>query len=91
MRRTLEEIADADFALVVLDGSEALNEDDRQVIAHVANVPHLVVVNKNDLPEAIDLNILNGASRLSVSAKTGKGVDELRTALSAFLLSQNRI
>jgi len=88
MSRTLEEIADADFALVVLDGSEALNEDDRQVIAHVANVPHLVVVNKNDLPQAIDLKILNGASRLSVSAKTGKGMDELRTALSAFLLSQ---
>jgi tRNA modification GTPase len=47
-----------------------------------------VVVNKNDLPRKIDVMNLNGASRVSISAKTGQGLDELRATLEAFLLSQ---
>jgi tRNA modification GTPase len=88
MSRTLERLADADFALVVLDGSERLNEDDHRVLQHAERLPHLIVINKNDLAQEIDVETLNGASRVSVSAKTGEGLENLRSSLKAFLLSQ---
>jgi tRNA modification GTPase len=88
MTRTWEGLADADFALVVLDGSAPMTSDDRRVLDHVSRIPQLIAINKSDLPQVIDLKDLNGVDRVSVSAKTGMGVENLRAALRAFLLSQ---
>src|SRR5438876_305423 len=54
VKRTLETLSEADLALVVLDGSGALDGDDRQVLAKVEHLPHLLLINKSDLPQAID-------------------------------------
>ena len=86
--RTFETLSDADLALVVLDGSGALDEDDCQVLSKTEAHKRLVVINKADLPQMIDLGSLNGASRVHVSAKTGLGLDELREAIRTFLLEQ---
>src|SRR5439155_7618281 len=40
VKRTLETLSEADLALVVLDGSGALDGDDRQVLAKVEHLPH---------------------------------------------------
>jgi tRNA modification GTPase len=88
VRRTLETLSDADLALVVLDGSSALADEDVQVLARAQGVPHLVVINKTDLAQAIELKALNGSRRVHVSAKTGEGVEELKGAMRAFLLEQ---
>src|SRR5207249_3944043 len=52
--RTLETLSDADLALVVLDGSAALDLDDREVLAKAGAIPHIVVINKSDLTQALD-------------------------------------
>jgi tRNA modification GTPase len=84
--RAFETLADADLALVVLDGSAALDDDDRRVLEKTAERPHVVVINKADLPQAIDTRVLNGAPRVSVSAITGSGLEDLRQSLRSFLL-----
>ena len=84
--RAFETLADADLALVVLDGSASLDDDDARVLEKTAQRPHVVVINKADLPQAIDTSVLNGAPRVSVSAMTGSGLDDLRQSLRAFLL-----
>jgi tRNA modification GTPase len=86
--RTFETLSEADLAIIVLDGSCSLDNDDREVMARGRQIPHLVAVNKRDLPGEIDLTALNGAKHVSVSAKTGEGLEELNAALRAFLLSQ---
>ena len=86
--RTLETLSDADMALIVVDGSCALDSDDRQVLAKVQVVAHLVVVNKSDLTRGIELSSLNGSPTVHVSAKTGEGLEALREAIRAFLLEQ---
>ena len=63
----------ASLALLLLDGSAPLEEQDQEAIALAETVPHLlVVVNKRDLPGRLDIGAL--ADRfdnvLSVSAKT---------------------
>src|SRR5216117_3900636 len=86
--RTLETLSDADLALVVLDGSAALDLDDREVLAKAGAIPHIVVINKSDLTQALDPASLDGSSsvkRVHVSAKTGNGLAALREAIRGFL------
>ena len=81
-------LSDADLALIVVDGSANLDSNDREVLAKAASVPHLVVINKSDLPQALDPASLDGSSKVAVSAKTGSGMDSLRDAIRAFLLER---
>jgi tRNA modification GTPase len=86
--RTFETLAESDLALVVLDGSSELDESDQETLRRASSIPHLIVINKNDLPQVGILVEMNGAKHVSVSAKTGQGFEELQSALRAFLLSQ---
>jgi tRNA modification GTPase len=87
--RTFETLADADLALVVLDGATALDDDDRQVLAKSEGMRHLVVINKKDLPQTIDQTVLNGSPRVHLSAVTGEGVDELWNAIRNAVANQH--
>lgn len=81
VERTRRAIADADLILVVLDGSQPLTSEDKEVLAEVKELQHLVALNKADL-ESFGLNgILIDAPIIPVSARTGMGLDELRAAI----------
>jgi GTP-binding protein HflX len=84
-RSTLEEVADSDLILHVVDGSHADPEGQitavREVLAEIGadHVPQLVVINKADLAEPMVVARLLGKepSAVVVSARTGEGVPEL--------------
>lgn len=83
VERTRRAIADADLTVVVLDGSEPLASEDREVLNSVSDLPHLIALNKSDL-ESFNVNCCNekvSAPMVPVSAKTGAGMDELRSAI----------
>ncbi len=83
-RSTLEEVADADLILHVVDGSHPDPEGQlaavREVFAEIgaAQVPELVVINKADAADPMVLARLRQREPHSVvvSAKTGEGVAE---------------
>ncbi len=85
--RAFETLSEADLGLVVLDGSAAMDDDDRLVLEKAARIPHIVVINKSDLQPQIDPAGLNGARRVQVSAKSGDGLPDLHEAIRSFLLS----
>ena len=69
----------AEIALVVLDGSAALTEVDRQLLAETRQSPRVIAVNKNDRPPAWDAAVEPwGAETVATSAVTGEGLDRLR-------------
>src|SRR5258707_1632627 len=88
-RSTLEETAEADLILHVVDGSDAEPEAQiaavRGVLAEIgaAHVPELVVVNKIDAADPLVLQGLRARepAGLSVSVKTGAGLDAVRDAV----------
>ncbi len=92
-RSTLEEVVDADLLLHVVDGSdvnpvaqiEAVHQVIREVQAehHAPAAPELLVVNKTDAAAGLMLAQLRGAlpGAVFVSARTGDGLDRLRTRL----------
>ena len=88
VKRTFETLAEADLALLVVDGSGPLDHDDLLALEKARRIPHLIVVNKTDLPQTMDEAPLNGAKRVAISAKTGAGFDELYAALRGFLVAQ---
>ena len=76
-RRAAEE---AELALLVLDGSRPLAEEDRAAEAAARRARHVIVLqNKCDLPQVM---LAEGA--LPVSARDGTGLDRLEAAVAAF-------
>jgi GTPase len=92
-RSTLEEVADSDLVLHVVDGSHADPEGQlaavREVFAEIGadKVPELVVINKADAADPMVLARLRQREPHSVvvSAKTGEGIEEALRAVEADL------
>ena len=81
----------ASACLVVLDRSEPLGADDRDVLQETSSSPRVVVVNKIDRPPAWSsgsLPVREGAIRVEVSARTGKGMGGLRHGLRSVLVGK---
>ncbi|MFF1821148.1 GTPase HflX [Kribbella sp. NPDC058245] len=92
-RSTLEEVADADLLLHVVDGShpDPLSQIQavREVLGEInaLDVPEIIVINKADAADALALApILAREPRaIVVSARTGEGIDKLRAYLEGAL------
>src|SRR6478609_3886273 len=85
-RSTLEEVADSDLVLHVVDGSDEHPEDQvaavREVLSEIdaLAVREIVVVNKIDTADEMTLTRLRHAlpGAVFVSARTGEGIEQLR-------------
>lgn len=92
-RSTLEEIAEADLIVIVVDGSnpqpmKQLNTV-RSVMAEtgISGIEQLVVFNKRDLiPFDVEVELANQVEGcMFVSAKTGAGIDQLEERIANLL------
>ena len=90
IERTAQAIAGADLAILVLDGSQALDEDDNKVLSFIEKMSKdniLVVINKEDLGHSVSeeavLERLPGVRIISTSL-VGKGaIDAARKVSEA--------
>ena len=83
VERSRRAALDSQLALLVLDSSRPLDEEDAEAMDVAAAVPHTVVIlNKTDLPSVWEETALGGRFDhvVKVCAKTGEGLTEL-TAL----------
>ena len=71
-----------DIALVVIDGAQGRTAADDAILERIRkkNIPYLIVKNKCDLAEGAD-----GAHEISVSAKTGRNIFELKERVAALV------
>ena len=78
VKKSREQLAEAELAIVVLDGSAPLQEEDRELLRAVEKRDSVIIINKADLPLKIELREVEerfGAKNvLSLSAKTKEGV-----------------
>jgi tRNA modification GTPase len=95
VERSRRTMADADLVLVLLDASEELTGEDEQIIESVRDIPHLIVLNKSDKPDAVsvaelksnferratDLFDTQTSTMIATSAKTGSGLEDLQRAI----------
>lgn len=87
-----EKLSQADVVIILLDGSEALTKEDKEIITKIQAKKFLLVINKADLPRALDERELNTFAPdvippIWISAKYGEGIAELRDAIHALTLN----
>lgn len=87
IRRAREKLAEAELVLLVVDGSQGVQEDDGRLFAAAAGKKIVVVVNKADTmsggPLAEWTAAFAGAVLVATSARTGQGIADLEDAVYA--------
>jgi tRNA modification GTPase len=81
----------ADLVLVVLDASTALTDDDRSVLDGSPRARRLIVFNKSDAGHGDERALGEGESPLRVSARSGHGLDRLRSAITQALCGEESL
>ena len=82
--RSREALADAALVLVVLDATQALNEEEHKLLQAVEGRPALVIRNKCDLADGAAQSETDGeGTALRTSALTGEGIAALRERIVA--------
>ncbi|MFB7448901.1 MULTISPECIES: GTPase HflX [unclassified Streptomyces] len=92
-RSTMEEVAESDLILHVVDGSHPAPEEQLAAVREVfrdvgaVNVPEIVIINKADAADPLVLQRLLRMEKHSivVSARSGQGIDELLALIDSEL------
>lgn len=81
----------ADLILLVLNSAEELTQEDEKLFEVVKDMDVIVIVNKTDLPQRIDLERVKERSSqhklVTTSLLLDRGVDELEEAISSLFFS----
>jgi len=90
VKRAKEKAAASDLVLLVLDGSRALDEDDREIFEDVKGKKRVVVLNKGDLPQETSMNAVRvqfmNDPVVSISALRDEGIEELKKTIYSCVL-----
>ncbi len=81
IRKSMEAIADADIVLVVLDASQPLVGEDRELLTQVESRRAIAVHNKADLDGSQAGSCSSRLPSVRTSALTGAGIPELRSEI----------
>lgn len=83
IRRSKGAMQGADLILLILDASTSLTEEEERLIESAPTAKTLLIWNKIDLPHTIPT--IDHPHQVSLSAKTGVGLVELKEALEALI------
>ncbi len=87
IERSYQAMADADLTLVVIDASAPLDSEDLEILRRARGQgKSLVVANKSDLPRGAEVD-----DAIPVSALTGDGMAELRSAIIEALAPRGHV
>lgn len=85
--RTVASIEQADLVLFMIDGSKQFDHIDEKIESMIAEKPFIMVKNKIDLGEAKNKLPNEALDQISISAKSGEGMEQLGDCLARFVFS----
>lgn len=81
IRKSYEALSEADLVLVVLDSTQEISSEDKELVRVCISGRGLLVANKTDLaPDAVRI-LAETPKVFKTSAVTGAGIDDLRAAI----------
>ncbi|MFD2638473.1 tRNA uridine-5-carboxymethylaminomethyl(34) synthesis GTPase MnmE [Piscibacillus salipiscarius] len=84
--RSRQALKEADLILLVLNGNEEFTKEDAALFEAAAGMDVIVIVNKTDLDQKIDMEAVNqaanGAPVITTSLLQEQGIDELEEAIA---------
>ncbi len=81
IRKSREALADADIVLLVLDGTQALLQEELELLAALKLRRAIVIVNKIDLPQALLPEMPPDLAVVRTSALRGEGIQDLKARI----------
>lgn len=91
VEKTVEFLNNADLIILMLDGSKKLSDDDKKIIDMVKNKNVIVLINKSDLKNILEIEYVNKYfdtdDIINVSVVTGYGLDKLEEKISSMFRS----
>ncbi len=87
IKKTHKAIDSASLILAVFDGAKALSNDDFELIEKTKNKNAIAIINKTDLDEVCDENLIKNSFEnvVKISAKNETGFDEFRSTIQKVL------
>ncbi|KRL56846.1 tRNA uridine-5-carboxymethylaminomethyl(34) synthesis GTPase MnmE [Furfurilactobacillus rossiae] len=86
VERSKQALAAADLVLLVINGSEPLTDEDRTLIETTADSKRIVILNKTDLPQQVDLadlqKLVGDDAVIATSVLTNAGMDQLEDKIA---------
>lgn len=91
VERAREFVGKADLILVLLDASQELTEEDSQVLNMLTGRQAIVLINKTDLPQVLDIDkvlaLIPGKKVIKTAVAEGIGLDELEQSIVEMVYS----
>ena len=81
---------DADLIIYVVDGSRKLDENDKDILSIIKDKHAIVLINKSDIENVIDIGDLEGINKENIiifSAKNGIGMEHLEEKIKDMFYS----
>jgi tRNA modification GTPase len=95
VERARAALREADVRIWVIDGNEPLRDEDREIASQLEGKPHIVAVNKADLPLKVSSDdvhgLLPGSTVRIISAETGSGVEDLKNDMVRFFAGEGTL
>ena len=79
VKKSLDLIEEADLILYVLNNNEEITQEEKEILDRIKNKNSIVIVNKIDLDNKLDLNILDNYVEMSI--KNNIGIDNLKNRI----------
>ena len=85
--KSLDIIDKAELVLLVIDGSEYLTQEDKELIERIKDKKHLIIINKDDLGIKIDLNQFEHP--IIISTNDDNKIDNLKEEIIKLIKIEN--
>lgn len=91
VERSKKALNEADLILLVLNQSEPLTEADRQLLSATKDSKRIILLNKTDLPQALDMTevqqLTEDSEVFAISVREKAGLDQLENAIAALFFA----
>ncbi len=81
VKKSISLIDDADLVLFILNNNDIINEEDLEIINKIKNKNSIVLINKIDLEQKININEINNDNIIKISVKNNEGIDLLKNKI----------
>ena len=81
VKKSRQLMNESDLVLFVLNNNKPMNEEEKTILKELESKNHIVVVNKIDLENHLDLRLLENHIVVSMSASQNIGIEDLKKAI----------
>ena len=89
VEKSKEMIKTADLVLLLLDGSNAIESEDKEIFELTKGKKVLTVINKTDLQQKLNITDLPYNNVISISAMKKQGINELKKKIYDMVIDEN--